>query len=118
MPRIEEALEALGQAKYFYTLDLTSGYWQVEVTEHNRHKTAISTPMGLFEANRMPFGLQNALSTFQRLMTCCFGDLNFTDLLIYLDDLMVFSKSFDEHLQRLQMVSEQLEIKALKRASL
>jgi len=104
LPRIEEALEALGQAKYFSTLDLTSGYWQVEVAEQDKHKTAFSTPMGLYEANRMPFGLQNAPSTFQRLMTCCFGDLNFTQLLIYLDDLIIFSQTFDEHLERLQVV--------------
>ena len=114
LPRIEEALEALGQAKYFSTLDLTSGYWQVEVAEHDRHKTAFSTPMGLFEANRMPFGLQNAPSTFQRLMTCCFGDLNFTHFLIYLDDLIIFSKSFDEHLQSLQMVFNRLQEHGLK----
>ncbi|KAL7856578.1 hypothetical protein SRHO_G00154770 [Serrasalmus rhombeus] len=77
LPRIEDALEALGQAKYFSTVDLTCGYWQVEVAEHDKHKTAFSTPMGLYEANRMPFGLQNGPSTFQRLMMCCFGDLNF-----------------------------------------
>ncbi len=105
LPRIDEALEALGQAKYFSTLDLISGYWQVEVAEQDKHKTAFSTPMGLFEANRMPFGLQNAPSTFQRLMTSCFGDLNFTHLLIYLDDIIIFSKSFNEHLARLQLVS-------------
>uniref|UniRef100_A0A3B3S2Q0 Gypsy retrotransposon integrase-like protein 1 n=1 Tax=Paramormyrops kingsleyae TaxID=1676925 RepID=A0A3B3S2Q0_9TELE len=114
LPRIEEALEALGQAKYFSTLDLTSGYWQVEVAEHDRHKTAFSTPMGLFEANRMPFGLQNAPSTFQRLMTCCFGDLNFTHLLIYLDDLIIFSKTFEEHLERLQLVFIRLQEHGLK----
>lgn len=114
LPRIEEALEALGQAKYFSTLDLTSGYWQVEVAEHDRHKTAFSTPMGLFEANRMPFGLQNAPSTFQRLMTCCFGDLNFTHLLIYLDDLIIFSKTFEEHLERLQLVFDRLQEHGLK----
>ena len=107
LPRIEEALESLGQAKYFSTLDLTSGYWQVEVAEHDKHKTAFSTPMGLFEANRMPFGLQNAPSTFQRLMTCCFGDLNFTHLLIYLDDIIIFSASFSDHLERLQLVFRQ-----------
>lgn len=56
LPRIEEALEALGQAKYFSTLDLTSGYWQVEVAEKDKRKTAFSTPMGLYETNRMPFG--------------------------------------------------------------
>ena len=114
LPRIEEALEALGQAKYFSTLDLTSGYWQVEVAEQDKHKTAFSTPMGLFEANRMPFGLQNAPSTFQRLMTCCFGDMNFTHLLIYLDDLIIFSKTFEEHLERLQLVFDRLKEHGLK----
>uniref|UniRef100_A0A8P4KEB8 ribonuclease H n=1 Tax=Dicentrarchus labrax TaxID=13489 RepID=A0A8P4KEB8_DICLA len=114
LPRIEEALEALGQAKYFSTLNLTSGYWQVEVAEHDKHKTAFSTPMGLFEANRMPFSLQNAPSTFQRLMTCCFGDLNFTHLLIYLNDLIIFSKTFDEHLERLQPVFDRLKEHGLK----
>ncbi|KAL7882920.1 hypothetical protein SRHO_G00005780 [Serrasalmus rhombeus] len=114
LPRVEEALEALGQAKYFSTLDLTSGYWQVEVAEADKHKTAFSTPMGLFETNRMPFGLQNAASTFQRLMTCCFGDLNFESLLIYLDDIIVFSKTFEEHLERLQMVFNRLRTYGLK----
>lgn len=60
--------------------------------------------MGLFEANRIPFGLQNAPSNFQRLITCCFGDLTLTHLLIYLDDLIIFCKTFDEHLERLQLV--------------
>lgn len=89
LPRIEDALEALGQARYFSTLDLTSGYWQVEVAEQDKHKTAFSTPMGLYEANRMPFGLQNAHSTFQRLKTFCFGDLDFKSPLIYLDDIII-----------------------------
>lgn len=114
LPRIEDALEALGQAKYFSTLDLTSGYWQVEVAEHDKHKTAFSTPMGLYEANRMPFGLQNAPSTFQRLMTFCFGDLNFESLLIYLDDIIIFSRTFEEHLERLKLVFDRLRKHGLK----
>lgn len=81
LPRIEVAFEALEQARFFSTLVLTFGYWQVEVAEHDKLKTAFSTLMGLYEANKMPFGLQNAPSTFQRLMTCCFGDLNFESLL-------------------------------------
>lgn len=87
LPRIE-ALEALEQAKYFSTLNLTSGYWQVEVVELDKHKTAFITPMGLFETNRMPFGLQNTPSTFQRLMTSCFGDFNFIHLLLTLMTLL------------------------------
>lgn len=84
--------QALGQARFFSTLDLTSGYWQVEVAKRDKHKTAFSTPMGLYEANRMPFGLENAPSTFQRLMTCCF------------DDIIIFSRTFEEHLERLDVV--------------
>ncbi|KAL0204551.1 hypothetical protein M9458_002569, partial [Cirrhinus mrigala] len=114
LPRIEEALEALGRAKYFSTLNLTSGYWQVEAAEQDKHKTAFSTPMGLFEANRMPFGSQNAPPTFQRLMTSCFGDLNFTHLLIYLDDIIIFSKSFNEHLESLQLAFDRLREHGLK----
>ena len=64
---------------------------------------------GCFGANQMPFGLQNALTDIQRLMFCCFGDLNFTHLLIYLDDLIKFSKTFDEHLERLQLVFDRLK---------
>ena len=86
LPRIEEALDSLAHAKFFTSLDLTSGYWQVEVAEEDKPKTAFSTPMGLFECNRMPFGLQNAPATFQRLMMTCLGDLNLSSLLIYLDD--------------------------------
>ena len=114
MPRIDEALDALGNAKYFTTLDLTSGYWQVKVAEKDRPKTAFTTPMGLFECIRMPFGLQNAPATFQRLMTSCLGDQQFESLLIYLDDIIVFSSSFEDHLNRLTLVFNRLRQQGLK----
>ena len=114
MPRIDEALDALGNAKYFTTLDLTSGYWQVKVAEKDQAKTAFTTPMGLFECVRMPFGLQNAPATFQRLMTSCLGDQQFESLLIYLDDIIIFSSSFDDHLERLRLVLGRLRQQGLK----
>ena len=114
LPRIEEALDALGGAKYFSTLDLTSGYWQVEVKEEDKHKTAFATPMGLFECNRMPFGLQNAPATFQRLMNRILGDQQFETLLLYLDDIIVYSSTFEEHLERLQLVFRRLQQHGLK----
>ncbi len=114
LPRIEESLDALGGAKYFSCLDLTSGYLQVKVAEQDQPKTAFTTPMGLFEYTRMPFGLMNAPATFQRLMTTVLGDLNFTSVLLYLDDIVVFSSTVDEHIQRLQCVFSRLQEHGLK----
>ena len=104
LPKIEETLDALSGAKYFSTLDMASGYWQVELEEAAREKTAFSTPKGLFEFNVMPFGLTNAPATFQRLMECVLAGLSVEQCLIYLDDVIVFSHSFDEHLVRLENV--------------
>ncbi|XP_073405607.1 uncharacterized protein [Dendrobates tinctorius] len=98
LPRIEESLAALKTANYFSTLDLTSGYWQVPVAEADNEKTAFTTPMGLCEFNYMPFGLCTAPGTFQQLMECCLGHMNFEMVLLYLDDVIVFSKTNEEHL--------------------
>lgn len=114
LPRIEESLDALTGAGWFSTLDLASGYNQVSVAEADRLKTAFCTPFGLFEWNRMPFGLCNAPSTFQRLMQRIFGDKQCQSLLIYLDDIVVFSSSVEEHLQRLEMVLDRLQREGLK----
>lgn len=114
LPRIEESLDALTGAKWFSTLDLASGYNQVPVAEADRAKTAFCTPFGLFEFNRMPFGLCNSPSTFQRLMERIFGDQSFQSLLLYLDDIIIFSSSFEEHLQRLQLVLTRLQNNHLK----
>nr|XP_055035571.1 uncharacterized protein LOC129423357 [Misgurnus anguillicaudatus] len=114
LPRIEESLDALTGAKWFSTLDLASGYNQVPVAETDRFKTAFCTPFGLFEFNRMPFGLCNAPSTFQRLMERIFGDQSFQSLLLYLDDVIVFSATVEQHLQRLELVLERLRQQNLK----
>ncbi|XP_069618471.1 uncharacterized protein [Ranitomeya imitator] len=114
LPRIEESLSALGRAKYFSTLDLASGYWQVPMAEKDRAKTAFVLPMGLFEFNRMPFGLATAPGTFQRLMEHCLGDLNFESVLIYLDDIVVFGTSFEDHLEKLRQVLRRLKSYGLK----
>ncbi|XP_075141571.1 uncharacterized protein LOC142217277 [Leptodactylus fuscus] len=114
LPRIEESLTALQRAKYFSTLDLASGYWQVPVAEKDRQKTAFILPMGLYEFNRMPFGLTNAPGTFQRLMEHCLGELNFESILIYLDDVIVHAPTFEEHLRRLRQVLSRLRAHGLK----
>lgn len=114
LPRIEESLDALTGARWFSTLDLASGYNQVPVAESDRHKTAFCTPFGLFEWNRMPFGLCNAPSTFQRLMQRIFGDQQCQSLLLYLDDIVVFSSTVRQHLERLDVVLGRLQNEGLK----
>ncbi|KAJ8016012.1 hypothetical protein DPEC_G00002700 [Dallia pectoralis] len=114
LPRVEESLDALGNAQLFSTLDLTAGYFQVAVSERDREKTAVTTPFGLFEWTRIPFGLSNAPATFQRLMGVVLGDLTFDVLLVYLDDIIVFSKDFRSHCERLELVFGRLKRHGLK----
>lgn len=114
LPRIEESLDALTGARWFSTLDLASGYNQVPVTERDKAKTAFCTPFGLFEWNRMPFGLCNAPSTFQRLMQRLFGDQQCQSLLLYLDDIIVYSSTVAQHLERLGLVLGRLQREGLK----
>lgn len=115
LPRVEETIDTLIGSKYFTKLDLRSGYWQVEIKEEDKHKTAFSLgPLGFYECNRMAFGLTNAPATFQRLMETCMGDLHLRECLIFLDDILVFSQSFDDHLKRLEGVFEKLEKHNLK----
>ena len=114
LPRIEETLDSLSGARWFSTLDLASGYNQVRVAEKDEQKTAFCTPFGLFEFNRMPFGLSNAPSTFQRLMEHMFGDQRYQSLLRYLDDVVVFSTTVDEQVQCLAIVLGRLQQEGLK----
>ena len=115
IPRIDDTLHSLAGSKYLTTLDLKSGYWQVELKETDKAKTAFQVgSLGFYECNRMPFGLCNAPATFQRLMERCMGDLNLRDCLIYLDDIIIFSSTFEEHLERLQAVFNNPEKHNLK----
>ena len=86
--------DALSGTKFFSTLDLPSGYHQVAEHEKDRNKTAFIMPFGLYDYLRMPFGLCNAPATFQHLMQATMSDLVFQIVLIYLDDLLVFSPTF------------------------
>lgn len=114
LPRVEESLTSISNAKWFSTMDLAAGYWQVKMDPKDREKTAFTTPMGLYEFDRMPFGLTNAPATFQRLMESCLGELNAEALLIYLDDVIVYSKDFDSHLKHLEFVFSRLQQFGLK----
>ena len=109
LPRIDDTLEALKGAKLFSTLDLKSGYWQMVIKEEHKSKTAFRTSLGqLYEFNRLSFGLCNALATFSRLMDNVLSGLSWEVCLYYLDDIIVFSKDWDEHIQRLHMVFQRL----------
>ena len=114
LPRVDDAIDAMAGARYFSTLDLAAGYWQVEIDEAAKAKSAFVTPFGLFEWNRMPFGLCNAPATFQRLMNRVLGDLVPNICLVYLDDIIVFSSTIEEHMSRLQTIFSRLRQAGLK----
>ena len=114
LPRIDDTLDTLGAAKWFSTLDLASGYWQVEVEQSDREKTAFTTPQGLYQFRVMPFGLCNAPGTFQRLMERVLAGLHWTSCLVYLDDIIIFSQNIDDHLQKLREVFLRLQGAGLK----
>ena len=115
LPRIEESLDSLNGACTFTTLDLKSGYWQVELDEASIPLTAFTVgPLGFFECCRMPFGLCNAPATFQRLMESCLGELHLQQCIIYLDDIIVFAKTPEEHITRLRRVFMKLRAAGLK----
>ena len=104
LPRIDDTLSTLAGSQWFSTLDLVSGYWQVEIDPSDKPKTAFCTTEGLFQFKVMPFGLCNAPATFQRLMDLVLAGLQWSQCLVYLDDVIVLGRSFSEHLQNLQVV--------------
>ncbi|KAJ8339479.1 hypothetical protein SKAU_G00362650 [Synaphobranchus kaupii] len=114
LPNLEESFSALTGSKWFSVLDLKSGFYQIEMEETDKHKTAFVCPLGFFEFNRMPQGITNAPSTFQRLMERCIGELNLKQALVFLDDLIIFSSTLEEHEERLVRVLNQLKEFGLK----
>ncbi|KAJ1217927.1 hypothetical protein NDU88_005514 [Pleurodeles waltl] len=108
IPRADELIDRLGAAKYLSTFDLTSGYWQIALTEGAKERSAFSTPDGHFHFNVMPFGMKNAPATFQRLVNQVLAGLDEFSA-AYLDDIAVFSSTWEEHLQHLWRVLEALQ---------
>lgn len=104
LPRINESLESLQGSNYFISLDLTQGYLQIGVHKDDRDKTAFRALGGLYEFKRLPFGLCNSPATFSRVMMHCFGDWFQQGIIIYLDDIMIHGKTFEETLERLERV--------------
>ena len=106
MPRIDDILDTVGAACFISTLDLSRGYWQIPLSKASCDKTAFTTPFGLFEFVTMPFGLHGAPATFQRCMDSILGGL--PGVLAYLDDIVVFSTSWEDHLAHLAQVLTRL----------
>ena len=115
LPRICETLESLAGAAHYSTFDMNSGFWQVPMSPESKQYTAFTLgSMGLYECESMPFGLCNAPPTFQWLMLNCLGELNLTYCLIYLDDVIVFSHTEEEHLERMRVIFDRLREHSLK----
>lgn len=111
LPRIDDLLHTAKQTTYMTTLDLKSGYHQVSVRESDRDKTAFICPFGIFRFRRMPVGMKNAPSTFQRLIDRFRAGLQDLTILAYLDDLILLSRSFQEHLADLRKVFDRLKVR-------
>ena len=100
---------------YLLVYNLQSGYWQVEMTEVSKPLTAFTVgPLGFYECVQMPFGLTNAPATFQCLMETCLGEIHPKWCIIYIDDIIVFSKTPEEHIERLRGVFEKLSAAGLR----
>lgn len=114
LPNIEDIIDALAGAKYFSHLDLSQGYYQCLLRPEDRPVTAFSTPSGQYQMTRLPMGLKISPSSFSRLMTIAMSGLDTTKCLVYLDDIIVFGKSIEEHNRNLIAVFEKLRRVNLK----
>ena len=115
LPRSDESTNALSGSKWFSTMDLKSGYWQVEMEEAHKERIAFRVgSLGFWECNSMPFGLINTPSTFQRVLEQCLGDLHLQRFLLYIDDIVVFSKTTSEHFQYIKDVLSRFRAAGMK----
>jgi hypothetical protein len=117
LPRIDDSLDALRGSTWYSTMDMASGYWQVEMDPRDAEKTASATTSGVFQFRVMPFGLCNAPSTFERMMEYLLSGLHWETCLIYLDDIIVYAVTFDQHIERLDEVLTRVQSGGLKISS-
>jgi len=102
---LDHPLERLSGAQYFSVLDMVSGYFQIPLDPKDKEKTAFTGPMGgAYQFTVMPFGLTNAPSTFQRHMDLVLSGLNWSQSIVYIDDIIIYSESFEKHIKDLQQV--------------
>lgn len=114
IPDIQELFDTISGSHYFSTLDMSSGYYQVELREEDKRKTAFSTRLGHFEFTKMPFGLSGAPATFQKLMSVLLTGVTWQGVVVYLDDVLVYGKTIEEHNRRLALVFDRFKDAGLK----
>ena len=108
LPLIADTLDALNDSKIFTKMDLKSGYWSISMSEESKQKTAFCCHLGLFEFNVLPFGLTNSPATFQRYLQTVLNDLLWHCCLVYIDDVIVFSPSMEQHVEHVRQVLDRL----------
>ena len=114
LPRIDDSLAALQTGQFFTTLDLFAGYWQIPMDEDSKEMTSFISESGLYQFEVMPFGLKTATATFQRFMDAVLAGLKWRSLLVYLDDIVIFSSSFDQHIKDVREVFDRLRAAGLQ----
>ena len=114
IPETKHLLDTLHGSKYFSAIDLSSAYYQCEVEEKDKQKTAFATRHGHYEFNRMPFGLCGAPATFQKIMHVILKNENWTSCLVYLDDVLIFGKDYPEHLHRIELIFQKFSDAGIK----
>ena len=114
IPRQDDSIDALSSSSYFSVIDLSAGYWQVQLDPQSKEKTAFTTGTGLYHFNVMPFGLVNAPMTFQRLMERVLHGLHWSTCLVYLDDCIILGKTFEQHMVNLEEVLQRFRDAGLK----
>ena len=114
LPRISDVIDSLEGNMFFSSIDLTSGYFQMALKDDSQNLTAFITPMGLYKGKRLPMGLASAPVAFQNLMELVFSGLSYDVALVYLDDMIVFGRNFEEHMERLELVFCRLHKSGLK----
>ena len=102
LPRMDDYIDSLGEASVFTTLDCNSGYWQITIREEDRDKTAFTSHAGTFRFIGIPFGLTDAPATFQRTIDILLSRCRWQSFLVYLDDIIIFSKNKEDHLRHVE----------------